>query len=36
MIFFNGELIGGYNEAKKNIEINENKDNAFNDNSVFN
>ena len=36
IIFLNGEFIGGYNEAKKNIEIKENKDNAFNDNSVFN
>ena len=36
MIFFNSEFIGGYNEAKENIEINENKANAFNDNSVFN
>jgi glutaredoxin len=39
MVFFNGEFIGGYNEAKEIYEINikeKNKLIAFDDNSVFN
>ena len=39
MIFFNGDFIGGYNEAKEFYEIivrEKNKLIAFDDNSVFN